>query len=232
MARIPLLLPLGLVTILCGWCLTKTLGWDINIIKSFWKVERSLFPNYSLGFFFRYQVFELCKRLVDVIRCLHHDQILFNDFEISHFSALGDPNPTLHPLDPLIHICDLSKATFKDGTRYDIPWSARHQFPHTAPEVLAGEPTSQSSDIFCLGKVLSSIMNAFNAADDLYLLVAWCCKRQPKDRPLVDTVHTYVVMLQALQMQKHDEPLDPIDVVDLDFTLKNQWKQHDRDQQC
>ena len=131
---------------------------------------------------------KIASELCDSVAYLHHKQVIHKDLKPENILITKRGNN--------VKIIDFGLS---DSDSILTGKEPAGTLEYAAPEVVAGGPADQQSDIYSLGKVLLSLGGEFQQ------VAASCCEQDPKKRPAdADEV------LKALETRKKRNPLPVI----------------------
>lgn len=115
---------------------------------------------------------KLARELLDALAHIHGVGILHRD--IKPANIIVEPEGTAK-------LIDFGIALPRDATALTSTGLVLGTERYAAPEVMEGEPASERSDLYSLGVVLRSCLQAGSA--ELADLVDWLTAKEPRDRP-------------------------------------------------
>jgi len=128
----------------------------------------------------------LARDLLSAIACVHDHDVLHRDIK-----------PANVLIDRAGHgrLTDFGIAHLNEATRITSPGDVVGTLRFLAPEIMAGGPPSQQSDLFALGVTLRSAAEGLTIDDELRELTDWLTQPRPGDRP--PDAHSALWVLEA-----------------------------------
>ncbi|XP_064613114.1 uncharacterized protein LOC135476900 [Liolophura sinensis] len=132
----------------------------------------------------------IIKQITRGLRDIHRKGVLLNDLKEDNV-LVDSRSPNVRAV-----FIDFGLATFKQGRLYHISEEERQLCAHLAPEVLTGQPTRPSSDVYSLGRMLENISFECDLCG-LCAIADGCLDCEPQ-RPSTDCLVDWVDRLDPL----------------------------------